>query len=636
MNFDMIFHWQKTQSQICLTLALTLMCVFQSSDSFAQEINWYPDLNSATQAAAAENKLVLLHFTADWCRPCKTLESFVFSNPAVQRSIKSNVIAVKIDVDRNPDLVQQYAVSKVPYDVALTAAGRIVSKRQSPMNASAFNKMISDYGVIINSLASGSNPGMNQNLDELKELLQNETPKFEGRPTSFTPDAPFHLGPAPSRESAELKRKSEFISNPFINKTTAQTDVSNAVLEIPNPQPTKQTNRFTVTPNFIPNPVPAIDQNQFVPSEVSQLAPADVQQTTHQDTIMPTATSHSVPPESLHATSVPTSIADPTSIQSIAPVSNHFDPNLIEGQLVVASNQTPEKRDRSILEPKQPEASPDVSLEQLQKPDVAEKQEIDQTDKKTEVSKKEPNVVLDDKFFGQPPLKPLDKDPAQGDYQAKITFPEAKQEFSGELAIITPTSKQQGSATAQILITDGPSSPSDAKENDSSFQRPKTKAMPTSSSTELSPPPASGGTIQSGLALAAEKPAPPMFALHGKCPVTLLTESKWVDGDKQWGCVHRNRVYIFANADNLKRFQSDPDGFSPILAGYDPVVFHESGELVDGLEEFGVFMGKANHQRVVLFSTPETRARFQKEPRKYLDTVQQAMKASGASSNLIR
>jgi hypothetical protein len=59
--------------------------------------------------------------------------------------------------------------------------------------------------------------------------------------------------------------------------------------------------------------------------------------------------------------------------------------------------------------------------------------------------------------------------------------------------------------------------------------------------------------------------------------------------------------------------------------------------LTDGEEEYGVFMGKADHQRVVLFSTPETRAKFQKEPRKYLDTVRQAMKSSGgASSELVR
>ena len=74
------------------------------------------------------------------------------------------------------------------------------------------------------------------------------------------------------------------------------------------------------------------------------------------------------------------------------------------------------------------------------------------------------------------------------------------------------------------------------------------------------------------------------------------------------------------------------DAFSPILAGYDPVVFEETGRLVDGSEEYGVFMGKAPQQRIVLFASPETRARFQLEPRKYLQTVRQAMDKSSSAT----
>jgi YHS domain-containing protein len=127
----------------------------------------------------------------------------------------------------------------------------------------------------------------------------------------------------------------------------------------------------------------------------------------------------------------------------------------------------------------------------------------------------------------------------------------------------------------------------------------------------------------------------PELALHGKCPVTLLKESRWVDGDPKIGCVHRQRTYLFSSAKNLQEFQRDPDAYSPLLAGYDPVIFERSGELVAGEENHGVFMGPAPHQRVVLFSNSETRTEFQANPHKYIETIRQAMQSSGGSSSTL-
>ncbi len=115
------------------------------------------------------------------------------------------------------------------------------------------------------------------------------------------------------------------------------------------------------------------------------------------------------------------------------------------------------------------------------------------------------------------------------------------------------------------------------------------------------------------------------FALHGKCPVSLIKDGKWVEGDAQWGIVHRDRTYLFSSQENYELFKSNPDRFSPILSGYDPVIFHEEGRLLDGLEENGVFMGKNEELHIVLFENAQTRAKFQSNPELYLDTVRQAI-----------
>ena len=69
-----------------------------------------------------------------------------------------------------------------------------------------------------------------------------------------------------------------------------------------------------------------------------------------------------------------------------------------------------------------------------------------------------------------------------------------------------------------------------------------------------------------------------------------------------------------------------PDRLSPLLAGFDPVIFEDTGKLVEGDEKFGTFMGKKPNQRIVLFKTADTRERFQKEPSKYLNVVRKATK----------
>ena len=97
-------------------------------------------------------------------------------------------------------------------------------------------------------------------------------------------------------------------------------------------------------------------------------------------------------------------------------------------------------------------------------------------------------------------------------------------------------------------------------------------------------------------------------------------------------------MYIFSSAEKLKTFQANPDFFSPILAGYDPVVFHKEGRLINGLAEHGVFMGKAPDQRILLFRDAQTRAMFQAQPAAYMNTVRQAMNATtrGANAPVLR
>ncbi len=115
-------------------------------------------------------------------------------------------------------------------------------------------------------------------------------------------------------------------------------------------------------------------------------------------------------------------------------------------------------------------------------------------------------------------------------------------------------------------------------------------------------------------------PGSPPVGLDGYCSVTLSERHQWRLGDNRWGAVHRGRTYLFAGPDEQKRFMANPDLYSPVLSGDDPVLAHDQNQSVPGMRAHGVFLGN----RVYLFASEETRQQFQKDIRRYAAPALQA------------
>lgn len=97
-------------------------------------------------------------------------------------------------------------------------------------------------------------------------------------------------------------------------------------------------------------------------------------------------------------------------------------------------------------------------------------------------------------------------------------------------------------------------------------------------------------------------------------------------GDQSWGCVHRGKTYLFSSKENRDLFRMAPDAYSPLLAGFDPVIYQETGELIEGKRKFGAFFGGNEGPKIiVLFGNLDSRAKFESEPGRYIQSVRQAM-----------
>ncbi|HMP79153.1 MAG TPA: thioredoxin family protein [Pirellulaceae bacterium] len=144
-------------------------------------------------------------------------------------------------------------------------------------------------------------------------------------------------------------------------------------------------------------------------------------------------------------------------------------------------------------------------------------------------------------------------------------------------------------------------------------------------------PPAAGLPVGTPAGNSPGSFRPSEFALDGDCPVTLLLENRWIAGDPKYGCRHRGKTYLFASEAFLEKFLHDPDRFSPLLAGFDPVLYHEQGHLIQGDKSNGLFMHQNGVPQIVLFRDSETRERFRAQPELYVEAIRQAMRLADSA-----
>jgi thiol-disulfide isomerase/thioredoxin/YHS domain-containing protein len=93
-----------------------ITCVFTSQYVAAEEtgVVWSTDVEGSLQKAAAEQRPVLMEFTASWCVYCKRMEKTTFQDPSVASVVNSRFIAIKVDADKHKALVKDLAIKGLP------------------------------------------------------------------------------------------------------------------------------------------------------------------------------------------------------------------------------------------------------------------------------------------------------------------------------------------------------------------------------------------------------------------------------------------------------------------------------------------------------------------------------------------
>ncbi len=100
-------------------------------------VEWAENLAVAKTRAAETNRFLLIDFYATWCGPCQAMEHEVYPRKEAAEAL-ANWVAVKVDVDKQPQIAQEYRIWAMPTLVALSPQGKEIARITEGMSLQGF------------------------------------------------------------------------------------------------------------------------------------------------------------------------------------------------------------------------------------------------------------------------------------------------------------------------------------------------------------------------------------------------------------------------------------------------------------------------------------------------------------------
>lgn len=248
-----------------MTAASPLLAATPSS----RGIQWTEEFDAAFQKAGVTNQVIMLHFYGDNCPPCKLLDKKTFHDPKLIAALNDNVIAVKINADKQREIADRFQVKQWPTDIYLHPNGEEIHRRVSPQDPAVYCQVIDrvalrhrDWTVEKSADLAAKQRRQDRALAASSPRNQTTQPtgSADGRPiktqsTSFQP---------PAQSAPAIVVPPRTVSNPFATEQTANTAPAQ-----PQPQPTAP--RVTA-PSVTTTTPPSLQQSAPLQTTAPKLA----------------------------------------------------------------------------------------------------------------------------------------------------------------------------------------------------------------------------------------------------------------------------------------------------------------------------------------------------------------------------
>ncbi|MCC9604665.1 thioredoxin family protein [Blastopirellula sp. JC732] len=142
---------------------VVLLLIIGSAATAQDAMPWAADLESAKQLAAQKNQLVMVHFWAPNCPPCRMLDATLFKDPTFAAAVAQDYVPVKINAAEETAIANQYGVDRWPQDVIILPTGQMVYRMVSKQEKDKDQYLAVLHGVAIKTagmsqLASSRGP----------------------------------------------------------------------------------------------------------------------------------------------------------------------------------------------------------------------------------------------------------------------------------------------------------------------------------------------------------------------------------------------------------------------------------------------------------------------------------------------
>ena len=110
--------WESQPMKLKYILLVTLVLIallfgLSHNPAFSKGVEWQSYADGMARGKF-EKKKVFLHFYAQWCSACKTMDKITFKDPAVVASLNKDFIPIRVDVDLQKQTSDLYRVQLLP------------------------------------------------------------------------------------------------------------------------------------------------------------------------------------------------------------------------------------------------------------------------------------------------------------------------------------------------------------------------------------------------------------------------------------------------------------------------------------------------------------------------------------------
>ena len=130
---------------------------------------WLDSFDDAKRISIEKNVPIILHFEAVWCGACRQMDSAVLGQQDVVKHLGKTMIGVRIDADRDPELIAKYAISSLPTEVVIGSDGLELARYTGSATLAEYVARLDKSGI-----SSGTDPNADPNPemdDNLRRCL---------------------------------------------------------------------------------------------------------------------------------------------------------------------------------------------------------------------------------------------------------------------------------------------------------------------------------------------------------------------------------------------------------------------------------------------------------------------------------